>query len=57
MRESRWSWGIRCRFLRFASNTQRPASGATSSLLVDTICRTFELVVTITDAAVAGEFT
>jgi transposase len=30
---------------------------ATASLLADTICRTVELGVTITDAAVAGEFT
>ena len=30
---------------------------ATASLLADTICRTVELSVTITDAAVAGEFT
>jgi len=30
---------------------------ATASLLADTICRTVELGVTITDAAVAGDFT
>ena len=30
---------------------------ATASLLADTICRTVELGVTITDAAVADEFT
>ena len=30
---------------------------ATASLLADTICRTVELGVTITDAAVDGEFT
>ena len=30
---------------------------ATASLLADTICRTVELGVTITDAAVAGELT